>query len=360
MRLVMHIGLNKAGSSFLQDALSHNGATLAREGIAYPNPIRVSASQSFRQTGNGLDLALALRRRDGEGVANAIRHIFDGAGAAETVVVSNESIFHQLIAPEAHALLRSSLANHGIEDVTYIVVFRNIFRHAVSAYCHRAGNHAVAPFHRWIEPVRAKSDDSLGIQDDRRPSTEVYEFWQEFPELVRLLQAETREQWHLLRQECGILDSLGEVLGVRLEEPRRKQSNVAMNLLEAELARQLWNVSPSIARAYRRMAKETPSSEKSADSSVRSEYYDAIGEHLDVLEASLADLYRIAGPSFGSIHERPIVELGGVRSPSGYSDQQVRALLAGVRIGRRDHAVEMLKSRTPKSLKRTLRRLLGR
>ena len=358
MRVVFHIGLNKAGSTYLQDALTFNKERLAASGIAYPNAPAVTVGQSSTQGGNGPEVTNALRDRDAGHLADALGALVGKAGGAEILLISNESAYHQVVERERLSMLLTAFGTLGFDDARLVVIFRNVYTHAISAYAHRAGSHGAGnrplpDFSKWIRPDDL--GDPKGAFQTRRPFTDVYEFWSEFPRFAqRLTEDGERAKFEFLRQESDILGGFGTLLGVGLLPPGKPRSNVSMNLLEAELARQLLSVSPTVARAYRRLAKETPSECKASDQWLRNAYYDEIEKNLPDFRAELDVLRKHFGDGAGSILDRPstLVDVrGSLERPSGLSDTQVEILIRSIRVSERKRRIDVLKGMIPRPLK---------
>lgn len=373
MHVVFHIGLNKAGSTYLQDALTFNKERLAERGIAYPGAPAVSVGQSSTQGGNGPEVTYALRDRNAGHLADALGALVSKAGAADTLLISNESAYHQLVDRERLSMLLTAFDTLGFDDARLVVIFRNVYTHAISAYSHRAGSHGASnrpmpDFSTWIRP--GDLSDSMGASGTtveatvRRPFTDVYEFWSEFPRFAqRLTEIGDRAQFEFLRQESDILRGFGTLLGVRLEPPGKPRSNVSMNLLEAELARQLLNVSPEVVRAYRRLAKETPSDCKTSDQWLRNAYYDEIEKNLPDFHAELDVLREHFGNSAATILDRPATSVdvrNPLERPLGLSDKQVESLIRSIRVSARNRRMSVLKGIVPRPLKTLGKRLLRR
>lgn len=364
MRVVFHIGLNKAGSTYLQDALTFNRGRIAECcGIAYPSAPAITKGHSTAQAGNGQHITEALRRRDATALARAISKLANKAGHSETLLISNESAYHHIIDPQAYAMLIDAFAALGYKDVVLVMIFRNIYSHAVSAYAHRAGNYPIPGFATWIRPD-AQCDSSGGFEHKRRkPFIEVYEFWRELPRFTQhLVSNDERVRFHLLRQESNILLDVGSLLGVSLEAPGKSTSNVSMNLVEAELARQLWNLSPTVARVYRRLAKETPRANKVSDTQLRNAYYDVVEQHLPTIQEELDVLAEFLSGT-DTIQARPSVTSSSddrLVAPSGLSNDQVAALVSAVRLGEREKRIESLKRFVPRPLRSLGKSILRR
>jgi hypothetical protein len=102
MKLVLHIGVHKTGSTAIQYFMAEKRALLANGGLLYPSAYVVNAGH------HELAWALAHRRRKGSTTVTAeeiVRAILDEAEmtGAETIVLSSEA-FERLKSPETETL----------------------------------------------------------------------------------------------------------------------------------------------------------------------------------------------------------------------------------------------------------------
>jgi hypothetical protein len=118
MRIILHIGLYKTGTTAVQKFFTRNRAALARRGVLYPE------SYTKFDAHHPLPWALGVGHRDkdssmpAEEVVRAILHEADAAGA-ETVILSSEE-FINLEAAERLAKLKRLFDPHAIEVLIYL------------------------------------------------------------------------------------------------------------------------------------------------------------------------------------------------------------------------------------------------
>lgn len=115
MKLLVHIGLHKTGSTYLQQVMNSNHRTLARHGLWYEP-----------QQGYPAHHHAAWQLLLGKGAALAA--MIDNAGSAgcDTVVLSSEdleSVFHD---PRAIDAILATARTCGIDDVAWHVVLRDM------------------------------------------------------------------------------------------------------------------------------------------------------------------------------------------------------------------------------------------
>lgn len=151
LNLMIHGGLNKAGSTYLQDVFSTNAALFLERGIHYPNPI-ITSGPADAQSGNAVDLGDAFEAGDTTSFAHVLQQFVAEARdlGCQRLLLSNESIYHQIVRPGRLEQFATNVRACGISAIQMLVVFRDPSAHAISAFCHRAGVIQLAPFDEWL------------------------------------------------------------------------------------------------------------------------------------------------------------------------------------------------------------------
>lgn len=120
--VIVHAGIHKTGSSFIQNTLFKNRETLAQHGVLYPlTGIRQKAPSRGRSH-------RAFRHFDAAGPAFAKLQNEITQSGARTVVLSYEALFRPGVAPET---LRQGLAGH---ETTLLLYVRNPVDYIESKY----------------------------------------------------------------------------------------------------------------------------------------------------------------------------------------------------------------------------------
>jgi hypothetical protein len=113
MNIILHIGMNKTGTSSIQGFLSNNSEFLAKQGLVYPTVGRTT--QSGEIVHSHYPFAEELRAGKIENVRAIIKEIEKEADGYDTVVISSE-LFH-VTNP---ALLSEALSDHSVTVVAFI------------------------------------------------------------------------------------------------------------------------------------------------------------------------------------------------------------------------------------------------
>lgn len=148
MKLFVHIGTNKTGSSYLQSTITLNKLTLLKLGVFVPDSKwDESMLAGVITPGNGHALAKLLADSDAEQKLNAyFAKLYKDAhqGNCTKVVLSNEVIIRLFSDSSILSVFEKSALSSGFTELNLLVYIRNIYEHALSLYKHRAkfGKHA--------------------------------------------------------------------------------------------------------------------------------------------------------------------------------------------------------------------------
>jgi len=268
MQLFFHIGLNKAGSTFLQNLFSYNKENLVKKGIYYSGSA-VSKGIGGAQDGNAADLTAAIRDNDIGFAHHFLKNMVRKAkkNRVESILLSNESMYHQLVDPGKSKLLKKACDNSGINAINLLVVFRDPVSHSISAYTHRSGLYDMPSFHEWIENGFHYKDK------DYKKDIDGYEFWQELPMFLDHLSCDKSYNLHVGTCSEDLKLLAENFLGTTgLKKYKSELSNVSVNCVEAELLRLLSKNDKRYTRRLRGLFKELPKPEKAADSYLKNLY----------------------------------------------------------------------------------------
>lgn len=290
MKLIFHVGLNKAGSTYIQDLLANNYDRLLVRGVFYPHP-RLSKGIGGAQSGNAGELALLLDSSETKKVSEFISNIKSEAEnhSANSILLSTEFMYHRLIKPDLSEVFKKACFENGIHDIELIVIFRSPVTHAISAYTHRAGNHELPVFEEWLNTITNNN------------SPNKYEFWNELDLFLKNLLHDPDYKLSIFPYSNNLDSVIKQVTGLNnLKELDRQSSNVSLTCVEAELVRYVAIKDRQCALQLRRMLKEVEKSKKADDSYLRIIMEEAVvkysvnfQDNLDKLEKTLgqADLF---------------------------------------------------------------------
>ncbi|MGH1368270.1 MAG: hypothetical protein ACRBCL_06605 [Maritimibacter sp.] len=205
MRLTLHIGLGKTGTSSLQAFLEHEGTFLKKHSLAYTGINLLRLGEAFHlknqgQVNNDADLE------------QAIRTIEQAAGkmtGVDELIWSNESLSMGFsrgeIAPKIHALLKDSKI---ISDVKVIMVVRRQDDWIESAYRQWALRHKLNRSARILSPMEFKTTVEKTMDYEA-----LFQSWSVFGE-----EAVTLVPYDEARAGRGIVDYFCKTYGMSYED----------------------------------------------------------------------------------------------------------------------------------------------
>lgn len=153
-RLVLHVGAMKSGTSYLQELLFANQASLAAQGVLVPGAVWADQARAVRQ-------ALATRParpRWEELVAQVRAH-------PGTAVISME-----YLGPVGARTARGVLADLGVDDVTVVITARDLNRVLVSMWQETIQNGRSWTWSDYVADVAAnRPGRGKGVEDRTTP-----------------------------------------------------------------------------------------------------------------------------------------------------------------------------------------------
>lgn len=152
MKLVLHIGKNKVGSSTLQSFLCTHNSYLLKQKIYYPLH-KTPESKYYGSVGNALDLTFALKYKFWIYIKSLLNNYYNISVKNDynVVILSNESLFHNILNKSVLSKFLDIIKNCGFDSCHFLIFDKNQFEHSVSCYNHRVGSSVFVPYEDWIK-----------------------------------------------------------------------------------------------------------------------------------------------------------------------------------------------------------------
>ena len=154
MKLYLHCGYHKTGSSFLQTLFSRNRDLLQENGIYFPVASREYDMAAGKiSPGNGPEFAKALKDNEKQKSSEFMAEYVTGAkkNGCNNILISSENFFHAFENPSAVILLADVAEMNGIDRIHALLYFRDPVSHALSTYKHRAKNGRISDLSDWLD-----------------------------------------------------------------------------------------------------------------------------------------------------------------------------------------------------------------
>lgn len=166
MKIYLHCGYHKTGSSFLQMLFVQEREALKNRGIYYP-PSESDrwAKEGKISPGNALPFAMALRKDD-ETLATAFleSRVMDmKKQQCEVLLLSSEGLFHDFARSEGLSLFERIATNVGFTEINALVFLREPADHILSLYKHRGKSGKILNFKNWLTTKYITFNETLSL-----------------------------------------------------------------------------------------------------------------------------------------------------------------------------------------------------
>jgi len=154
LKLYLHIGTEKTGSSYVQSLLALNREQLLQHNIHYPRAgKREKAMISGRiSPGNGNTLFKLLQLNNDNLLKQHLKQFIDEAKfkGCDSIFLSNENLIEVLSIKEIIKRLLIQCKDLGITPIKYLLIIRNPVEQVMSLYNHRSKFGTVPKMEDWI------------------------------------------------------------------------------------------------------------------------------------------------------------------------------------------------------------------
>lgn len=155
MKLYLHIGTEKTGSSFLQTTAARNRQLLLKQKIYFPTAGKREKDmmEGRISPGNGRPLFQAIKKGQLELAQQLLNdHRNDAAKEkCEAVLISNENLVELSLEKDGVAQLIKAISIAGFDSVEWLLVIREPVDQAISLYKHRAKSGNIKAPDNWIQ-----------------------------------------------------------------------------------------------------------------------------------------------------------------------------------------------------------------
>lgn len=156
MKLFVHFGIYKAGSSYLQYIAGNKRSELVNLGIWFPNsPDDSKMNAGAISAGNAFELSGLLKHKDFQKIEQYLKRIKEEATKrnCDKVLLSSEALVHQFAKKDGLELLSKTLKKTGFNQVYALAFFRDLVDHCISLYKHRSKAGKNPDFEYWLKEV---------------------------------------------------------------------------------------------------------------------------------------------------------------------------------------------------------------
>jgi len=156
MKLLIHFGIYKAGSSYLQHICASKRDYLIANNIYFPaSKEDEKMKEGLISKGNADGLDSAFKKEDPSKISKILQQWYNIAESknCNVVLISAEALVHQLAGQHKLNLIVNSANSIGYTEIKAMGFFRDLADHALSTYKHRAKSGAIPNYEHWVNNV---------------------------------------------------------------------------------------------------------------------------------------------------------------------------------------------------------------
>ncbi|MEL7250857.1 MAG: hypothetical protein AAFO03_20680 [Bacteroidota bacterium] len=314
MELLLHIGTEKTGSSFIQTSLAVNRDELLSNGIWYPTAgVREQDMLAGRiSPGNALPLYQALRDGNLE-QAEAVLKTFHQAATergVKAILLSNENLIEPLSDVRVFETFGHLLSAIDLQLKSVLLVLRDPVEQALSLYKHRAKNGGIPRLDDWLQGGFKLGEHLLAFQSVMEASVTNVQVKRYTKDSSRILSFFYSE-WLGLEVPANI---------------QHKEVNPSLTLSELELLNKIHEENPVLAQSFYKAMLEVPVQDKSRDEYLAAHVRETIANEL-AAKASIWEYYNCLLSSTDQLQIPQVVaEVDAVKERYSFSEIQLNTI----------------------------------
>jgi len=156
MKLYIHFGIYKAGSSYIQYICANQREYLNSNSIYFPTSKEDKKMISgLISKGNADGLDLALKNEDESQIGSILQQWHKEAKVknCDSILISSEALVHQIALQKRLDLIKTVASAIGFKEIKTMGFFRDLADHALSTYKHRAKSGKIPDYVHWVSEV---------------------------------------------------------------------------------------------------------------------------------------------------------------------------------------------------------------
>jgi hypothetical protein len=253
MKLYIHFGIYKAGSSYLQYICANQREYLNSNSIYFPTSKEDKKMISgLISKGNADGLDLALKNEDESQIGSILQQWHKEAKVknCDSILISSEALVHQIALQKRFDLIKTAASAIGFKEIKAMGFFRDLADHALSTYKHRAKSGTIPNYVHWV--------------------SEVYETPKLLENLSHVIAHNKDIQWTLRKfkkdSEFLKLAFFKDWLGIDIPKFETKANvNESITLSEVKVMNHIRKVYPTVTDYFYQALKVLPKAAKAKD-----------------------------------------------------------------------------------------------
>jgi hypothetical protein len=260
MKLYIHFGIYKAGSSYIQYICANQRDYLNSNSIYFPRSTQdEKMKKGLISAGNADGLEIAIKSEDHSKIIPILKEWYEEAEKmnCKAVLISAEALVHQLAIQNRLNQIIICAESIGFTKIMAMGFFRDLADHALSTYKHRAKSGNIPDYVNWV--------------------SEVYEAPKLFENLSHVIARTIDIQWTLrkFQKDSDFLKAAFFKDWLGLEIPKfetRPNVNESITLSEVKVMNHIHKIYPTVTDCFVNDLKNLSSKLKAIDTDLQQHF----------------------------------------------------------------------------------------
>jgi hypothetical protein len=278
MKLYIHFGIYKAGSSYIQYICANQRDYLNSNSIYFPKSTQdEKMKKGLISAGNADSLEIAIKSEDHSKIIAILKEWYEEAEKmnCKAVLISAEALVHQLAIQNRLKQIIVCAESIGFTKIMAMGFFRDLADHALSTYKHRAKSGNIPDYVNWV--------------------SEVYEAPKLFLNLSHVIARNKDIQWTLrkFQKDSNFLKTAFFKDWLKIEVPdfqTRPNVNESVTLSEIQVMNHLCKLFPNVTDYFVNDLKNLSSKLKAIDTDLQQHFLGTFAKALSQNQNCLEQL----------------------------------------------------------------------
>ena len=314
MRLHIHFGIYKAGSSYIQYICANQRDYLNANSIYFPRSTEDKKMKNgLISKGNADGLESGMKSEDESKITMILKQWYEEAEKmnCKAVLISAEALVHQLAIQNRLNKIIVSAESIGFTEIKAMGFFRDLADHALSTYKHRAKSGRIPDYKHWV--------------------SQVYETPKLFENLSQVIASDHSIEWTLrkFQKDSDFLKAAFFKDWLRIEVPNfqtRPNVNESVTLSEIKVMNHLCKLYPNVTDYFVNDLKAIASHLKAKDTALQQHFLSTFTEALSQNQNCLDQLNVFFQEGERLVLQNQSIDVKHIEPPVSLSEQQLEVI----------------------------------
>jgi hypothetical protein len=314
MKLYIHFGIYKAGSSYIQYICANQRDYLNSNSIYFPRSTEdEKMKKGLISKGNADGLEMAMKSEDESKITTILKQWYEEAEKmnCKAVLISAEALVHQLAIPNRLNQIIVSAKSLGFTKIMAMGFFRDLADHALSTYKHRAKSGRIPDYRHWV--------------------SQVYETPKLFENLSQVMASDHSIEWTLrkFQKDSDFLKAAFFKDWLRIEVPdfqTRPNVNESVTLSEIKVMNHLCKLYPNVTDYFVNDLKALASHLKAKNTGLQQHFLSTFAKALSQNQNCLDQLNVFFQEGERLVLNNQSIDIENIEPPVALSEQQLEVI----------------------------------